>query len=414
MPLVLIGKDHAQERPAMPAILLLTLLCLPALAAPGPVEVRAQFVDEWCALGLPMYGQQSAALLDAGEDGDHKLREATFKLTGDKGAVIPLKVLLAESATSTDLMVDISGDGACSTDEALGVAHLDQRPPGFGPDSRPVWVAEIDRPFRRTVAFRLSSIPGMIVMAVRGYAAADLPGHRVFTKDANADLVLNAAADMLCADLNGDGVLTANGERMPVAATMDLADLILRPKLNSPMEAVTCQVEPGGELYARFVIAAVKTRPQKVLVSVQRRGGDTILLDRLGQPAKVRAGDHTVESLSLCLKNPSGPAMTYNFTRQGSTTVMALRPGGPSTFELVGPITLKPRWTLNSPDGKPLKQAQPGDTLAVELDAVTASGLALTGCNTGPPEQQYPSEAPKMLLLSPAGSVVFSGAMAYG
>lgn len=398
----------------MPAILLLTLLCLPALAAPGPTEVRGRFVDDWCALGAAMYGQQSAALLDAGQNGDQKLREATFKLTGDKGAVTPLKILLAESETRTDLMVDLGGDGACSTDEDLAVAPVDQRPPGFGPDNRPVWVAEITKPSRRTVAFRLSAIPGMIVMAVRGYAVADLAAQRIFIKDANANLVLDGAADMLYADLDRDGALTSNGERMPLTASMDLANLILRPKLNSPMDAVICQVEPGGELYARFVIAAVKSRPEKVLASIQRRGGDTILLDRLGQPVKVRAGDHSVESVSLSLGNSAGPAMTYNFTRQGSGGVMALRSGGPSTFELVGPITLKPRWTLTSPDGKPLKQARAGDTLAVELDAVTASGLVLTGCNTGPPEQQYPSQAPKMQLLSPAGTVVFSGAMVYG
>jgi len=119
--------------------------------------------------------------------------------------------------------------------------------------------------------------------------------------------------------------------------------------------------------------------------------------------------------VSLGVKSPTGAGMFYNFERQGSGATLAVRADGPTTLELIGPITLKPRWSLTDGSGAALKSARPGAELQCEVDAVTATGMKLTGCNTGTAEENYPTQIPpRMALVDPAGKVLFSGAMTFG
>jgi hypothetical protein len=399
----------------MRTALLMLFVCGLAHAAPG------QYVDEWAALGMPMYGQQFAALSAPREHGGEKVSEATLKLTGEKGAPFFLKVVLAEGMQNgvpyRELFVDTSGEGMCSTDESASRVRPEQRPPGFGAADQPVWMIELQRPLKRTVAFRLSEIPGMIVMAVRGYATGEIATgagpRRVFVKDANANQVLEAGVDFLYVDLDGNGRLNGAAEQLTAAPAIDVADVILQPKMGAPLTALTWEVVAGGEVWARFVIGVVKVAPEKLVVSIQREGGGAVLLERLGQPVKLQAGNYSVESLSLALPGEKGaPTTHYNFERRGKGQPLVIRAGGSSTFELLGTLTLKPRWSLEGATGK---SVPPGATLRCEVDAVSETGLALTGCETGGPEAQYPTKIPpRMELLSPSGKVLFRGAMTYG
>ena len=107
--------------------------------------------------------------------------------------------------------------------------------------------------------------------------------------------------------------------------------------------------------------------------------------------------------------------MFYNFQREGAGATLPVRADTTAPLELIGKITLQPRWTLTDDNGTRLKTARPGAELQCEVDAVTATGLKLTGCNTGTPEENFPTQTPpRMELLDPAGKVVFSGAMTFG
>ena len=386
-----------------------------AAAAPTPL----QFVDEWAALGTPLYGQQAVALAAPQQVGGGKQLEATFRFSGAKGAVVPLKVVLVEGAQDPSLLVDANGDGTCTPEEAAAVATDAQHPPGFAPPTQPVWVAELQQPIKRTVAFRLSAIPGMIVMALRGYAAGEVTcgdgAHRLSVVDTNANLMLDEGTDTLAVDLNNDGKLDGPGERLSAASSVDIADRLVQPTLGASFQSLALTVQPAGEVPVRFAIAALKAPPVKLLASVQRQGGGAILLQSLSQPAKMRTGDYSIESLSVGVRGANGKNMYYNFERTGKGVSFPVRIGGPASVEMIGKLRLVPRWSLEGPNGEALKSAAPGTELRCEVDAVTATGLKLTGCNTGTEEENYPTQVPpRMTLLDPAGKVLFSGAMTFG
>ncbi|MBU0608254.1 MAG: hypothetical protein KKI08_10215 [Armatimonadetes bacterium] len=410
----------------MRLVTFLTALCALAPAAHA-ASVPAQFVDEWAALGTPLYGQQSAALVNitpAALKGELPVpaagaQYAVFNLRDDKGATVPLVAALTEQAGNETLFVDTDGDGALAATEAAALAPADQRPPGFGRAAQTIWMARIAQPQPRTVLFRLSAIPGMIAMAVRGHGTAELTTGkgplRVHVVDANANLVLDEGVDALYADLNADGKLDGTGERIVAGPAMDVADLVVAPTMGAPLSALTLAAEPAVDVPVRFAIAALKDKPLKFVASVLRQGGDGTLLTNLDESVKLRVGSLSVESLSLGIKSPTGVGMFYNFQREGAGATLPVRADTTAPLELIGKITLQPRWTLTDENGTRLKSARPGAELQCEVDAVTATGLKLVGCSTGTPEENFPTQTPpRMALLSPAGKVVFSGAMTFG
>lgn len=399
----------------MPRTLCLLLICGIAHAAP------LRFVDEWTAKGQPAYGQATAALTTVKPEGLKQAppgaQYAVFSLKGGKSKTIPLIVaVVATFPGASALYVDGNRDGVLTPGEIAAPAPPDQRPPGFGSADRPVWIARLLAPLPRTVVFRLSAIPGMIVMAMRGYAAGSVttaggPREAIII-DANANLVLDRGADTLYADLNGDGRFDPSLERRPVAACMDVGGRLVRPALGSPLERLAWQIEPGGDVWGRFVIGAVKVKPERVAVGLYREGGGAVLLDRLGQPTKLPAGDYTIESIALTLPRAGGTKTYYTFGRSGQGAGLCLRPGGPSTFEVLGKLTLTPGWSLQ---GTGARKVTSGATLRGTMDVRSASGLSLAGCDTATTEGSFPTKtAPKLELLDPSRNVVFSGAMSFG
>lgn len=409
-------------------VLLLMLLASVACAAP------VQFVDEWSALGMPLYGQQSAALVKAKPEAlkgnlpvkADQAQYAIFSLTSERGApaavavsLIDVAVALTEQGGQRTLFVDANGDGLLDANEAATPAAADQRPPGFGEAAQPVWVANIEKPFARTVAFRLNASTGMLVMAVRGYATTEIATGkgpvRLYVEDTNANLVLDDKADALYVDLNGDGKLDGPGERIAAGQAVDVADMLVEPTLGAPFNALNIAFEKTVDVPARFTIAALKTPPVKLSASLLRRGGGATTVTSLGQPMDLRAGSYSIMSLSMGLHNAGGAMVYYNFEQRGGGAPWLAHPAGPTTLELIGKVTIKPTWSLTEANGEPATAAHPGSELACDMDAVTATGMGLVGCNTQDPTEGYPTKTPPVVeLVDPAGKVVFSGAMTFG
>jgi hypothetical protein len=397
------------------APILLLALSVASVALADPFT----WVDEWSVGDLPAYGQASAPLvsvkpasLTAMPASFQEVRCSAFALYETEETQASIAVVLHEPrGAPPQLYVDANADGVLAADEVARVATEAERPPGFGKPGETVWLMQLTKPHSRLAAFRLNPFGGLLTYALRGYARGSLPieGGAVdaLLVDADANMRLDVARDHLYLDENRDGVFDAVHERRACPARLEVSGSAFTFSEGRPFREAQWFLAPTGDVPLRCGIASLKATPERIVACLGRVGGGLYQVASTDQTTKLPAGSYTVESVFLKLPAADGQTWTYTFDRQEAAAPTDIQGGNPVALELLGNLTLGVSYEGNT---------APGQTLMVEVNVRSATGLSMTGCTKGRLNIGGSGTIPaKLVLLGPTGAKpVYESSMGFG
>ena len=387
---------------ALSAMVLLLLLGSAAQAGPF------RFVDEWTFDGLPAYGQASAglatvkpdALKAAPEFPAGTVRYGTFVLKRSAGSGASVVVALVEpTGGDKALYVDANADGALTEDERARVAAKAQRPPGFGKPGETIWITELRKPSRRTVAFRLGPFPGLITCAARGFARGQVPlGSEMrdaILVDSNASMILERGADCVYVDLNRDGRLQPETERFPLLPRITIGGTPVQFAVDTSLRRASAEAAPRETVSVQFTVGSLPGQPEKVVASLSGMGGDIVQVNTISEPTSLPADSYSLDSLFIAA-SAEGAKWTYSFTATGGGP--RIEPQGGASVDLLGKMSLGVSCT---------GELRPGGTIRSQVDARTSTGLTMRAVTQGGREISLYGELPATVeLVGPDGSVL--------
>jgi hypothetical protein len=377
------------------------------------------WVDEWSAGDLPAYGQASAPLvsvkpasLTAMPASLQEVRCSAFAFYETAETQVSVAAVLHEPrGAPPQLFVDANADGVLAADELARVATDADRPPGFGKPGETVWLVQLTKPHARLAAFRLNPLGGLMSCALRGYARGSLPveGGAVdsLLVDADANMRLDLARDRLYLDEDRDGVFDAVRERRPCPPRLEVSGAAFTFSGGRPFHEAQWFLAPTGDVPLRCAIAGLKATPERIVACLSRVGGGLYQVVSTDETTKLPAGSYNVESVFLKLPAADGETWTYTFDRRDTAPPTDIQGADPVRLELLGNLKLGVSY-----EGKPA----PGQTLMVEVNVRSATGLSMTGCTKGRLNIGGSGTIPaNLVLLGPAGfKPVYESSMGFG
>ncbi len=153
-------------------------------------------------------------------------------------------------------------------------------------------------------------------------------------------------------------------------------------------------------MQAQFTLAALKTRPESVSLSLSRIGSRMVQVTTLDEPVELRAGSYQLDTLVLRTLAADGIRWEYTFRNTGGELI-ELAGDDLVAVELLGELAFDLAYT---------GEARPGEGLSTEGHLRGATGLELTGCNRGT-RQDLPGT---LTITAPDGGVVEEDQLGFG
>ncbi|MBM3474161.1 MAG: hypothetical protein FJX75_12905 [Armatimonadetes bacterium] len=395
------------------------ILLLAVLAAPITWAEPFTWVDEWSLGDLPTYGQVSVPLvslkppsLSALPTAFREVRCSAFTFYETAETKTTLAAVLHEpGGAAPELHVDANADGKLAADEQARVAAPDERPAGFGKPGETVWLIQLTKPHPRLVAFRLNPFGGLLTCALRGYMRGSLPveGGAVdaLLVEADANMRLDPGQDRLYLDEDRNGTFEPIRERRACPPRLGLAGAAFTFSEGRLFHEAQWYLAPTGDVPLRGVIAGLKAVPERIIACLSRAGGGLYQVASTDETTKLPAGSYSVESVFLKLPASDGETWTYTFDRREAAPPTEVQGADPVSLELLGNLALGVTYS-----GKPA----PGQTLRVEVNVRSATGLTMTGCTKGQLNIGGMGTIPaKLVLLGPTGArPVYESSMGFG
>jgi len=405
------------------------ITALVVLVAASPVPAGAaemEFVDEWTADDVRMFGYQSVALrakkpegLTVVPEAKGTVRYGNLRLGRDPGTKV---ALLCDSGAKTDdipgdIYVDANGDGRIDADERATFSPDTPKALESGRVAAGIRVdlpVEVDgrpRQLARDLAVQIDTFGVVAMVAVRGYwrvrPEADGLPEDVYLIDRNADGVVGLAAeDAFMADFNGDGRLDRAQETMPFRAVLPVGPRVFELSINAEGDQLTVTERPQttGKVTPRIDLSPGAELASLSAVLVGDDGSVT-RIDRLGEPIKLRVGAYSVASAMLRIKGREGAFWSYELLKDDlSVGARDVSEDDSDDWHILGAwnLEIKARTTA----------AKRGDEIPVSLKVASDAGFEIVNCQID--DGMLGQVSASIRFTDPAGRLIGQEASGFG